>query len=119
MEMNGINMSGVNMNALKTDNTNGADTAKAEPNMTEINATAEDTSKDTQKPTEATEQENGERGVQKHIVMYIGSSEFTDSTGHKWHKNDEKTYDEAEYAQRKDLHFMVRYGEMKHTAVTM
>lgn len=109
----------VNMNALKTDNMNGVDAQKPEADVAKINATAEDTSKDAQKPTEKATQENNDEKVKKHVITYIGSSEYKDSTGHKWHKGNEKTYDEAEYVKRNDLHFMVKYGEMKHIVVTM
>ena len=103
------------MSELKIDNVNGVNAVNASANAPKINAKAEDTSKDTQKPTE----KKAESKAVKHVVVYVGSSEFKDSTGYKWHKNDEKTYDDEEYKTRSDLHFMVKYGEMKHTAVTM
>lgn len=103
------------MNGLKIDNTKNGNAANAPINTAEIKAEVEDTLKDTQE----TKQEDKTEAVQKHVVVYIGSSEYKDSTGHKWHKNDEKTYDESEYVTRKDLHFMINYGEMKHTVVTM
>lgn len=106
-------------NELKINNTNGVNMANVQANALKINEKIEDTSKDTQKPIEATAQESKVKATDKHVIMYIGSSEYTDSTGHKWHKNDEKTYDESEYVNRKDLHFMIKYGEMKHTIVTV
>ena len=60
-----------------------------------------------------------ESGVTKHVVTYIGNSEFVDSTKCKWHHNDEVTISDEEFENREDLHFMIRYGEMKHTVVTM
>ena len=112
-------MENINMGGLKIDNANGTNAVNAPANAAQINAKAEDTLKDTPKPTEATTQEGNTETAKKHVIVYIGSSEFIDSTGHKWHKNDEKTYGEDEYNTRKDLHFMVKYGEMKHTVVTM
>lgn len=112
-------MENINMSGLKIDNTNGVNAVNASANAVQVNAKAEDTSKDTPKSAEATAQKNSTETAKKHVIVYIGSSEFVDSTGHKWHKNDEKTYGEDEYNTRKDLHFMVGYGEMKHTVVTM
>ena len=114
-----MEMGSISMNALKTDNMNGVDAQKVEQDATKINAVAEDTSKDILKPTATETQKDDKAKVQKHVVSYIGSGEYKDSTGRKWHKHDEETYDEEEYATRKDLHFMVNYGEMKHTVVTM
>lgn len=112
-------MENINMSGLKIDNMNGVNAVNAPANAVQINAQVEDTSKDMPKSAEATAQESSTETAKKHVIVYIGSSEFTDSTGHKWHKNDEKTYDESEYGTRKDLQFMVGYGEMKHTVVTM
>ena len=112
-------MENINMGGLKIDNMNGVNAVNASANAVQINAKAENTSKDMPKPAEATAQENSTETAKKHVVVYIGSSEFVDSTGHKWHKNDEKTYNDDEYGARNDLHFMVKYGEMKHTVVTM
>lgn len=112
-------MENINMGGLRIDNMNDANAVNAPANAVQINAKVEDTSKDMPKPTEATAQESDTEAAKKHVIVYIGSSEYIDSTGHKWHKNDEKTYGEDEYNTRKDLHFMVKYGEMKHTVVTM
>ena len=112
-------MENINMGGLKIDNMNGANAVNASANAVQINVKAEDTSKDTQKPSEATAQSEGSETAVKHVIVYLGSSEFKDSTGHKWHRNDEKTFSDEEYKTRADLHFMVSYGEMKHTAVTM
>ena len=112
-------MENINKGGLKIDNMSGVNAVNAPANAVQINAKAEDTLRDTQKPTEETTQENKTDAIKKHVIVYIGSSEFTDSTGHKWHKNDEKTYNEDEYNTRKDLQFMIKYGEMKHTVVTM
>ena len=112
-------MENINMNGLKIENMNNAGVANAPTDTTEIKTEVEDTLKDTQESTKETTQEDKTEATQKHIITYIGSGEYKDSTGHKWHKNDEKTYDESEYITRKDLHFMINYGEMKHTVVTM
>ena len=105
-------METINMNGIQVGNMNGVNAVNAPADQPEIKGKVEDTSKDIQKSAEE------QAPKTKHVVTYIGSSEFTDSVGHKWHKNDEKTYDD-EYAKRNDLHFMVDYGEMKHTVVTM
>ena len=106
-------MNSINMSGIKVDNMSGVGVVNAPADQPEIKNEAEDTLKDTQKPTEE------QTPKTKHVVTYIGSSEFKDSTGHKWYKNDEKTYDDNEYVNRNDLHFMIEYGEMKHTVVTM
>lgn len=80
----------------------------------EIEPKAEDTSKDTQEPKQEEEQK-----ATKHVVIYLGSGEYIDSTGKKWKRNDEVTLDEEQFENRKDLQFMIKYGEMKHTVVTM
>ena len=109
-------METINMSGIQVGNTSGVNAVNAPNNQPEIKNEVEDTSKDTQKSTEEQAQEQAQI---KHVVTYIGSSEYKDSTGHKWHKHAEKTYSDDEYAKRVDLHFMVNYGEMKHTVVTM
>lgn len=108
-------MEAINMGELKIENMNGVNAVNAPANAPQIKKNDEDTLKDTQKSTEQDKQE----ATTKHVIMYVGSSEYKDSTGFKWHKNMEKTYDEQEFACRKDLQFMINYGEMKHTVVTM
>lgn len=110
-------MESINMNGIKIGNINSVNAVNAPANQPEIKAEAKNTSEDTQKPTAEQTQEQKQQA--KHVVTYIGSSEFKDSTGRKWRRNDEHTYDESEYEKRSDLHFMVNYGEMKHTVVTM
>lgn len=105
-------MEPIKVGELKIDNMNGVNEVKTPSDSLEIKPTQADTSKDTQGSNE-------ESGVTKHVVTYVGTSEFTDSTGHKWHHNDEVLLTDDEYAVREDLHFMVKYGEMKHTVVTM
>lgn len=112
-------METINMGGLKVGNMNGANQVNAGVNAVEIKAEAENTSKDTQKPAKETAQKADAKTVTKHVLTYIGTSEYKDSTGHKWTRNHEQTYDEHEYMDRKDLQFMVKYGEMKHTVVTM
>lgn len=108
-------MQGINMSGIKVNNMNGVNAVNAPATQPEIKNEVEDTLKDTQKPTEG----QAPKAQNKHVITYIGGSEFTDSKGHKWHKHNEKTYDDNEYITRKDLHFMVQYGEMKHTVVAM
>lgn len=108
-------MQSIDMSNVKINNMNGANAVNAPANQPEIKGEVKDTSKDTQKKAE----EQAPKAQDKHVITYIGGSEFTDSRGHKWHKHDEMTYNNDEYVTRDDLHFMVKYGEMKHTVVTM
>lgn len=103
------------MSGIQVGNMNGVNAVNAPANQPEIKNEVEDTSKDIQKSAE----EQTPKAQSKHVITYIGGSEFTDSKGHKWHKHDEKTYDNDEYVTRKDLYFMIKYGEMKHTVVAM
>ena len=112
-------MENINMGGLKIGNMSGVNAVNASATAPQINQEAENTSKDTQKPTEANAQQASTETAVKHVLVYIGQSEYKDSTGKKWHKNDEGTYTEQEYSTREDLKFMVKYGEMKHTVVTM
>lgn len=105
-------MQGINMNGIKINNMNGVNAVNAPANKPEIKDEAKDTLKDMQESTEKQTQN-------KHVITYIGGSEFMDSKGHKWRKHSEMTYNDDEYATRNDLHFMVQYGEMKHTVVAM
>ena len=103
------------MNTIKIENIGKVNAVDAPASQPEIENEAENTSKDTvELPVE---QET--KATVKHVVVYLGSSVYTDGTGHKWTKNTEHTYSDEEYAGRVDLHFMVKYGEMKHTIVTM
>jgi hypothetical protein len=104
-------------NELKIENMNKIDVVNAPADTVKIEEKVEDTSKDIVKSATAT----GEKANTntKHVITYIGGSEYIDSTGHKWHKGDEKTYSDDEYIKRVDIHFMVNYGEMKHIVVTM
>ena len=108
-------MEGINMNGIKIGNMSGMGAVNASANKTEIKNEAEDTLKDAPKPAET----QAQKEQNKHVVTYIGNSEFIDSTGHKWRKHNEMTYTDEEYNARTDLHFMIKYGEMKHTVVTM
>lgn len=112
-------MNSINMNGIKIGNMSGVNAVNAPVNQPEIKNEVENTSEDTQKPAVEQAQKPEAKPQVKHVITYIGSSEYKDSTGHKWSKNHEQTYSEDEYANRKDLHFMVGYGEMKHIAVTM
>ena len=108
-------MESINMSGIKVGNMNGVNAVNAPAEQTEIKSEVENTSKDMPKSSE----EQAPKAQNKHVITYIGSSEFTDSTGHKWHKHNEKTYSDEEFDVRSDLHFMIKYGEMKHTVVTM
>jgi hypothetical protein len=105
----------INMNKSKIDNMSMVDMSKTSADSIEIKKKAEDTSKDVLEPTK----EQAQEAQKKHVITYIGNSTFTDSTGHEWHKHDEATYNDNEYNKRTDLHFMVQYGEMKHTTVSI
>lgn len=112
-------MSNIKLGGLKVDNMNDVNVINAPANAVKINEEVENTSKDMPESTEKATQAEAKEQVVKHVLVYIGQSEFTDTKGNKWHKNDEHTFDEKDYANRDDLQFMVNYGEMKHTIVTM
>lgn len=112
-------MGNIDKNELKMNNMNCVNAANAPANATEIKKTAENTSKDALESTQKQAEKSTKQASNKHVVTYIGNSEFTDSNGHKWRKNDEQTYIDEEYNKRTDLHFMINYGEMKHTVVTI
>ena len=99
-------------NELKIDNMHISIHTDAKPGTIKINGAQGNTSKDM--PEHATKQ-----GIEKHVIIFVGGGEFTDSHGHKWHNGDEQTYTDEEYKKRTDLHFMVNYGEMRHTSVTI
>jgi hypothetical protein len=103
------------MQQLKIENIEPVNAANAPANALKINDEVENTSKDTTKQAE----EQTKEATVKHVIVYLGNGEYTDNTGRKWRKDNEYTYTDKEYADRKDLHFMVKYGEMKHTVVTM
>lgn len=105
-------MEPIKVGELKIDNMNVSDVPNISDDSSEIKQTEENTSKDTQKSTD-------ESGATKHVVTYVGGSEYIDASKHVWHKGDEMTYSDDEYNERNDIHFMVKYGEMKHTIVTM
>ena len=107
-------MQTIAMNGIKIDNINNVNAVNAPSNQSEIKGEDKNTSKDMLESHETQAQK-----TQKHVITYIGNSEYTDSTGHKWHKHNEMTYTDDEYNTRYDLHFMVKYGEMKHIVVTM
>ncbi len=107
------------MSELKIDNIKIANAANAPLNIEKTKTNEENTSKDMQKSTDVGTQESNAPTVKKHLITYIGNGEFVDVCGHKWHKDDEQTYSEEEYKVRCDIHFMVKYGAMKHSVVTI
>lgn len=108
-------MQGIDMSGIKVNNMNNVNAVNAPADQSEIKGEVENTSKDMQRSIE----EQAPKAQNKHVITYIGGSEYTDSKGHKWHKHDEMTYNDDEYITRNDLHFMVNYGEMKHTVVAI
>lgn len=76
-------------------------------------------SADLNKPSNGTEstengtETNSEAQATTAIVTYVGNSIWKDQTGRKWKNNDERKMPIAEYNKRRDLKFMVNYGEMK------
>lgn len=104
----------IKFNELKLNNENGVNKAKAPSIEFKNEKEKENTSKDMLES-----KQNEEQKTTKHVIIYLGSGEYIDANGNKWHKNDEKTFSDDEYRKRTDLEFMVKYGEMKHTAVTM
>ena len=112
-------MGNIGKNESKINNMNGVNAVRASMNAIEIKENEENISKDAFELTQTQAKEETKKASNKHVVTYIGSSEFVDSNGHKWYKNTEQTYTDEEYNKRTDLHFMVDYGEMKHTVVTI
>jgi hypothetical protein len=63
----------------------------------------------------------------KHLVSFIGNGIFTDGKKALWSKVKdedkeiltERTYNDDEFKSREDLHFMIKYGAMKHTPVEL
>lgn len=64
-------------------------------------------------------------GNKKAVVTYVGNGVWRDAKGNSWARVDRpgtdilatRSYAEAEYNEREDLKFMVKYGEMKITLV--
>lgn len=106
-------------NELKINNIKPAGAVVTPLNTAEIKPNGEDTLKDTSKSAETNTQESNEPTVKKHLIVYMGSGEFTDVLGHKWHNGDEKTYSDDEFKARHDIEFMIKYGAMKHSVVTV
>lgn len=106
-------------NGLKIDNTKSAGVAVTPLNTPEIKTNAEDTLKDTSKSPEANAQESNKPTIKKHLITYVGNGEYVDVCKRKWHNGDEETYSDEVYEMRKDIHFMVKYGAMKHSVVTV
>lgn len=107
------------MSELKMNNMKLSGVANAPSNPAEIEPSPEDTSKDTlESPVENTPKDD-KPTVTKHLVTYVGSGEFIDRNNYKWHRDSEQTYSDEEFSKRTDLQYMIQYGAMKHTTVTM
>lgn len=110
------------MSELKTNNIKPAGVPIAPINPQETKPNTEDISKDTLESPVANTQKSDEPtkpATTKHVVTYIGNGEFVDRCDHKWHNNHEQTYTDEEFSKRSDLQYMIQYGAMKHTTVTM
>lgn len=103
------------VNELKIEDINKINAVNVPSDAPKIKEEVENTSKDTAEQTT----EGTAEPITKHVIVYLGNGEYKDSVGCKWHKHNEQTYSDEEYESRKDLHFMVKYGEMKHTTVTI
>lgn len=87
-------------------NSDGANAPSAELNQ------SESTGKDTENRNEI-----DNKPATTAVVTYVGNGIWTDNKGKKWKHDDENQVSMQEYNTRKDLKFMVNYGEMKVTFV--
>lgn len=96
--------------------------AKQANASTETENKSENTKKESEKP-----QETPKATVTRHVVSYVGNSIWVDRTGQHWSRNEfpgtnivtSKEYSDEEFKERSDIQFMVSYGEMRVTTVTI
>lgn len=70
---------------------------------------------------------NKKETVKKHILTYIAGGIWIDSNGQKWSKQpisgtdivNTREYHDNDYQNRDDLQFMVNYGSMTITTITL
>ena len=100
-------------------------TEESVENAEETNAKSADEQKQEQATQNTEDEHNGKKQSGKYLLTYLGGSIWADETGAKWARESvdgtaiksERTYSKKEYNARKDLQFMVDYGEMKLTIV--
>lgn len=69
----------------------------------------------------------GRAVVKKHLVTFVGNGIWIDAHGVAWsrtHKDnsdmvEQHEFGDDEYNERSDIHFMVEYGAMKHTEISL
>ena len=72
-------------------------------------------------------QNDGEETVKKHVLTYIAGGIWIDSNGQKWSRQpisgtdivNVREYHDNDYQNRDDLQFMVNYGSMTITTITL
>lgn len=77
--------------------------------------------------TKEIKQNDGKETVKKHVLTYIAGGIWIDSNGQKWSRQpisgtdivNVREYYDNDYQNRDDLQFMVNYGSMTITTVTL
>ena len=125
-------MAQINMNKVKKDTGNSVEIEKSEAiKQAEINKesveltdnTSEQT-KDIKETDKQTKEPKTKDTTTKVVVKYVGGGIWRDSKGNLWASEDksanilsERQFTMAEYEEREDIKFMVKYGSMKETYV--
>lgn len=96
---------------------------------TEATKGTDETAPKVDKPTNEAQVEEQSFTINKakYVVEYIAGGIWKDAKGEYWASEgiigtniaNTRAYTEAEYTKREDLHFMVQYGSMKSTKVTL
>lgn len=81
----------------------------------------------TSEASEDTSETESKDGVTRHVVTYVGSGHWIDSDGKVWARVSAKgtdiknvrEYDDEDLQSRDDLKFMIGYGAMTVTTVTL
>ena len=124
---------GIELNTLdvKTNTANSVELNKLdEPDGIKTPSNKENELGNISKPSEdikETDTERKQKQTKKHVLTYIAGGHWIDSKGDKWAAvpmsgtsiTDIREYTDEEYMNRKDLQFMVGYGSMKITTVSL
>lgn len=96
---------------------------------TEATKDTDETKAEADKPTNEAnvEEQSFTINKAKYVVEYVAGGVWKDNKGEYWASTgivgtniaNTRAYTEAEYKDREDLHFMVQYGSMKSTKVTL
>lgn len=104
------------VDSTKSNKSSNAKPAFATPSMEELTGNTSEDKENASKIKEDTSKK-------KAIITYVGNGVWRDAKGVCWSRVEKvnvnilttRSYDEAEYNEREDLKFMVKYGEMKLT----